>query len=163
MIFAWNFLRFTRFFEGLQSDRPLFEMKQKKKQPNLHHNAKSLACSPAKIQLKDIPALVCKNYIFWLVHASIPFKGKVRNLWIFSCAPSRSLLSDLYEFQLVVFRWWEPFSSCFCCECILHRLDLHEYECCVQSVRRTGFQIAVQLAYKKNYLLQTLTEIKSFH
>jgi hypothetical protein len=34
---------------------------------------------------------------------------------------------------------------------------------CVESVRRTGFQIAVQLAYKTNYLLQTSSEIKSFH
>lgn len=99
-------LKFTRFFEGLQSLRPLFNVVAKKicivdqlMQSFCFPFARSLACSPAKIQLKDIRALVCKNYIFWLVHASIPFKSKGQKFMnILVVRLLVPFLSDLYEF-----------------------------------------------------------------
>lgn len=110
MIFAWNFLKFTRFFEGLQKPPPSIQKKGPSRTAKFasdqkKNNAKfSFACSPAKIQLKDIPALVCKKYIFWLEHASIPFKGKVRNLWIFFLCASFPFYQTFMSFKVSMMR-----------------------------------------------------------
>lgn len=106
-----------------------------------------------KNPIKRYPIPYAKTIYFGVVHASIPFKSKGQkfmNILLRLSFP----LSDLYEFQL--FSLMRTFCFFFSCIVFCMHLDASEYKSLPSSVRRTSFQIAVQLAYK-NYLYQIIS------
>lgn len=93
-------LKFTRFFEGLRMPPPFYSQFSRRGRTweicISDQLSLSFACSPAEIQLKDIPSRMQKLYIL-VVHASklYPHSGskgqKFMNILCASC---------LYEFQI---------------------------------------------------------------